>query len=80
MGRLSEAIEAETNGRRGSVCTVEAIRQKLEPEDLTDFEAAMVSDIPAAAIARALGTVGIDVKQGALQRHRRGECTCVHTR
>jgi hypothetical protein len=73
---LAEAIRA-TPVRRGPRCTFSVMYEALEPDDRADLDACMADEgITGAAIARGLNSIGFDIKQGTVTRHRNGECRC----
>ena len=75
--RLLDEIRGNVNGPGGPVCTVKMLEQTFTADDYADLLAAFSAPmVPTAAIWRALDQRGINVSQGALQRHRRGECRC----
>lgn len=75
--RLLDQIRANVNGPGGPVCTVKMLSETFTPDDYADLLAAFSEPlVPTAAIWRALDQRGINVSQGSLQRHRRGECRC----
>jgi hypothetical protein len=50
---------------------------KLEPDDRADLDACMADlSITSAAIARGLNSVGVEIQQQTVSRHRKGECRC----
>lgn len=75
--RLLDEIKSHVNGQGGPLCTVKALAKTMTPDDHADLLAAFSEPlVPTSAIWRALDQRGINVSQGALQRHRRGECRC----
>ncbi len=75
--RLLNEIHAHVNSSNGPVCTVKMLQEAFTPDDYADLLAAFSEPlVPTAAIWRALDQRGVNVSQGALQRHRRGECRC----
>jgi hypothetical protein len=75
--RLLDEIRGNVKGLGGPVCTVKVLRETFTPDDYADLLAAFSEPlVPTAAIWRALDQRGVNVSQGALQRHRRGECRC----
>lgn len=76
MGALAEAIAARVQPG-GPTCTLGLIIALLGDDDRGDLEAALASPfIPATAIGAGLRTLGHDVKDSTVQRHRRGGCGC----
>jgi hypothetical protein len=75
--RLLDEIRNNKKGLGGPTCTVKVLEQTFTPDDYADLLAAFSEPlVPTSAIWRALDQRGINVSQGALQRHRRGECRC----
>lgn len=81
---LSELIEAEVRkSRPGSSCSVGAALARFNKSDAEAFHTAMSAhptQVPAAAIERALKAAGHKIGNGAVGRHRKGQCACERTR
>lgn len=61
--------------RMGLACTVCVFMESLTPEEHTLFTARMADPkIHSTTISRVLAANGIEIKDGVLGRHRRGEC------
>ena len=74
MGKLADAIKAETRGT-GTKCGVKALN--LAKDIRADLDAALAdTTVTAAAIARALTSLGHQVSRSTIARHRSGECQC----
>jgi hypothetical protein len=74
---LLDDIRHENGRGAGPNCWVGQLLASLTPQDRTDLEAAFAdSNIQHSAIARALRNRGYDVKQSAIPRHRKKECSC----
>lgn len=74
---LLDDIRHENGRGAGPNCWVGQLLASLSPQDRTDLEAAFAdSNIQHSAIARALRNRGYDVKQSAIPRHRKKECSC----
>ena len=71
---LTDDIEASKR-RPGGTCTVPAVLAALGDER-DELIAALASDAPATAIARALSLRGHDIAGYTLNRHRQGDCRC----
>ena len=72
---LADELAIEPS-RPGSTCWHTLFVQNLDPEDLTDLEAALSSSASSAQIARVLRRRGLYVADVSVRRHRRGECLC----
>jgi len=69
---LTVQIAAASKGPR---CTVCALQDTLDPADWNDLCASMAeSSIPHTVIYRALKSMDVHVGDGAIARHRKGEC------
>jgi len=74
---LLDDIRHENGRGSGPNCWVGQLLTSLSPQDRTDLEAAFADpNIQHSAIARALRNRGHDVKQSAIPRHRKKECSC----
>ena len=62
--------------RRGSVCSVAYLLDKLEPAEADELREALRSDYRTSDIARVLNQLGHKITKNTLGRHRRGECSC----
>lgn len=62
--------------RRGSVCSVAYLLDKLEPAEAGELREALRSDYRTSDIARVLNQLGHKITKNTLGRHRRGECSC----
>ena len=62
--------------RRGSLCSIAYLLDKLEPAEADELREALRSDYRTSDIARVLTQLGHKVNRGTLGRHRRGECSC----
>lgn len=78
MGKLADAIKAETRGS-GTVCTISVLNL---PRDIrADLDAALRdAAVTSAAVARALTALGFQVSRTTIARHRNGECQCGRAR
>jgi hypothetical protein len=72
--------------RRGGVCHVELALKALKPKQRDQLAAALVKTradgeytYDGMAISRWLRTLGVDVTQRPIQRHRRGDCRCARS-
>ena len=75
MGLMDE-IHAQRRGT-GIKCGVKAAAEKLEGDDLTDFQTAIADvSVTGMSIARALQNRGIKLNGEVITRHRRKECSC----
>lgn len=73
---LAAAIAADRT-RGGAACSTNLVREALPASDQVELDIALADGaVTTATIARALGTLGHRISAGALQRHRRGDCTC----
>ena len=76
MGLLDE-IRAEVGAARGPRCPIPRAQPILGKGDWEDLKAALVDPaITHAAISRALKRHNVDASQGAVSKHRKGECAC----
>ncbi len=74
---LLDDIRRENGRGSGPNCWVGQLLASLSPQDRTDLEAAFADpNIQHSAICRALRNRGHDVKQSAIPRHRKKECSC----
>lgn len=72
---LSEFFAAQA--KKGPACAVTAIRERLTPDQLSRYEAALLNpDINAITVVRVLKGWGVPISDGAVRRHRRGVCAC----
>ena len=71
---LTDDIESSRR-RQGGTCTVPALVDAVGA-DRDDLLAALASDTPSTAIARALRGRGHYIGSTTLNRHRRGDCRC----
>lgn len=62
--------------RRGSLCSVAYLLDKLEPAEADELREALRSDYRTSDIARVLNQLGHKITKNTLGRHRRGECSC----
>lgn len=75
MTDLSEFFAAQA--KKGPTCGVVLARERLTPEQLPRFEAALLNlDINAVTIVRVLKGWGVTVNDDAVRRHRRRVCAC----
>lgn len=73
---LTELVEAHT-GRSGGTCAIVKVRAQLDAETAAELDALMADEaVQGSAIARALESLGFQIKRDSLQRHRRGDCRC----
>lgn len=76
MTRLSEAIDKQVIFK-GPRCSVGALLQSLDTTDATDLRGFLADGSkPSTSIAKALQSLGHDVRHYAVARHRRNECSC----
>ena len=75
MGLLDDF---KSEGQRPRMqCRIVTVREEMTADEHADLIAALGNPvISAAAIERVLKRKGIDVPQGTVTRHRRGECSC----
>ncbi|MDQ6721211.1 MAG: hypothetical protein M3003_10520 [Candidatus Dormibacteraeota bacterium] len=76
--RFAEAL-GESDGRVGATCRTGHIIRQMDDVDATALAAVLdvTSGVPSATIARALQKMGHKIQDGAVNRHRRGDCQCV---
>lgn len=73
---LASAIAREMQPP-GPKCAVATVMKLMDPDDVATLNAALVDkDITAAAIGRALRSIGVDVSAFSVRRHQKGECSC----
>jgi hypothetical protein len=76
MSDLAAAIAANAK-KKGTRCTVRTLLDNLPVGERADLQAALDNPIVAAsAISRGLASVGYEVGQHVITRHRRGDCLC----
>jgi uncharacterized membrane protein len=69
--------QLQTSVRKGPPCTVSLALEQLSPEETVVFHDAMRNpQQQGTRIAAELRREGYNVKDDALQRHRRGLCAC----
>lgn len=74
---LLDDIRHENGRGAGPNCWVGQLMATLSPQDRADLEAAFAdSKIQHSAIIRALRNRGHEVKQSAIPRHRKKDCSC----
>lgn len=74
---LLDDIRRENGRSVGPNCWVGQLLAALSPQDRTDLQAAFADpNIQHSAIVRALRNRGHDVKQSAIPRHRKKDCSC----
>jgi hypothetical protein len=72
---FAESMAAVSPNRRGGVCVVCLIVEKMTPADKLAFSQACVDErITAPMIVDALRAEGFTVNVSSVRRHRRGEC------
>jgi hypothetical protein len=70
-------LENLTPPKRIRSCAVRTILGQLEKKDQEIFLAAIVSeDWPALTLAKELTLRGLLISDGAISRHRKGQCSC----
>ncbi len=73
---LASAIAREMQPP-GPKCAVATVMKLMDPDDVATLNAALSDkDITAAAIGRALRSIGVDVSAFSVRRHQKGECSC----
>ena len=73
---LASAIAREMQPP-GPKCAVATVMKLMDPDDVATLTAALADkDITAAAIGRALRSIGVDVSAFSVRRHQKGECSC----
>ena len=73
---LASAIAREMQPP-GPKCAVATVMKMMDPDDVATLTVALGDkDVTAAAIGRALRSIGVDVSAFSLSRHRKGECSC----
>lgn len=74
---MSLLDECRSYKPRQSVCSVAAVLAALSDEDATELREALADpQVMGTAVALVLTRRGIPMKQGNVQRHRRGDCDC----
>lgn len=72
---FADSIAAVSPTRRGSVCFVCSIVEKMVPADRLAFDEANANrNITSPMIVKALRSEGFTVNVGSVSRHRRKEC------
>jgi len=74
---FAEALAAQTPRRAGNLCQTAKWRSEQNPDDVIAFDEAMRSTRTSTDINRAMKKMGFTGRVDNLQRHRRGDCTCV---
>jgi hypothetical protein len=74
---FAEALAAQTPSRAGNRCQTAKWRSEQSAEDVIAFDQAMKSSRTSTDINRAMRKMGFTGRVDNLQRHRRGDCTCV---
>lgn len=65
--------------RRGPPCSIDLLLRTMAPADADELRTAMDDPLVySTALARVLRKRGHEVGHYALQRHRRGDCSCHH--
>ncbi len=73
---LADALAHEMKAP-GPKCSVAYTLNRLGPDDLATFSAALADkDVTAAALSRALKSISENVSAFSLNRHRKGDCGC----
>lgn len=74
---LRAALDDQAGAPRRAACTVSLLLDELSADDRAALIAAMDDvRLSGAAIARALATIGHQMRSHNIQRHRRKECSC----
>lgn len=74
---MSLLDEARAYKPRPSVCSVASVLSALDDADAADLREALADpQVMGSGIALVLTRRGIPMKQGNVQRHRRGDCDC----
>jgi hypothetical protein len=76
---LLAAIEAATPSGNGALCSVADLLDHLDEADRTDLLTALArptKQLQSTVIARVLKARSLPISPSAIQRHRRGGCTC----
>jgi len=74
---FAEALADQTPRRAGNRCQTAKWRSEQSTEDVIAFDEAMKSSRTSTDINRAMRKMGFTGRVDNLQRHRRGDCTCV---
>lgn len=75
MGKLKAAVEA-SQVRVGAACYVGRLIDSLDDDESVELVDILKGPDAAAAIARGLRSLGHEIKEGSISRHRRTECDC----
>lgn len=71
------ARKSQEHGRNGPLCGVRSALLAMEPAQKKELAEALDDfSIHATMIAKVLAEDGLQLSQGAIQRHRRGVCQC----
>lgn len=80
MSSLADALAREANRRGKELCHTGAWIESLDKQDREAVEAAIAAclrgEMKNSAIWRACREFGLQVQQGSLRRHIKGECGC----
>ena len=74
---FAEALAEITPSHAGAICQAARWRSQQTAEDVIAFDEAMKSSRTSTDINRAMRKMGFTGRVDNLQRHRRGDCTCV---
>ena len=75
MGKLKAAVEA-SHIKPGTACSVGRLIGSLDNDESVELVDILKGPDAAAAIARGLRSLGHEIKEGSISRHRRTECDC----
>jgi hypothetical protein len=77
MGLADELLAPYSGPMKGQTCSIAVALEQLDASDGSALVAVLATrSMPAAELSRRLRVNGIQVSQGAIGRHRRGECKC----
>lgn len=77
MPDLATLARSDYRPEKGPACTIGLAFGSLSEADAANLTAALENpNAPSSAIARALSSLGYDVRPYTVQRHRRRECRC----
>lgn len=77
MPDLADLARPDYRPEKGPACTIGIAFDSLSEADAANLTAALENPhAPSSAIARALASLGHDVRAYTVQRHRRRECRC----
>lgn len=71
---IADALAAEANRKTGPKCIMCQVLETLDAKDRAAVETALAGNLSASAIARALQSEGLQIRDQSVARHRRGAC------